>query len=160
MTPPEPRPAAPAARPARKSSEERNAEVRAHLRPLDPGERPAALVVAVVLALALAAVNVVLLAAGQGGRPEGLVVYCALMLLIASGMWTRRYAAVLAFECLLAIAVTFGFLFLLRASSPLDLLICFVLIVPTGWLFWKLIRVLARLQAPPRDGVQDGPRPT
>lgn len=160
MTPPEREPsgtaAPPAGRPPRKSSEERNAEVRAQLRPLAPGERPRVLVVATVVALALATTNVVLLAAGQGGRPEGLVVYCALMLAVAYGMWTKRYAAVLAFQCLLAIAVAVGFLFLLRASSAVDLVICFMLVVPTGWLFWKLIRVLARLQVPPQDDVEDG----
>jgi hypothetical protein len=71
-----------------------------------------------------------------------------LILGAAYGMWTKRYGAVLAFQVLLAIAVIIGFLFLLRASSLLDVLICFVLIVPTGWLFWKLVRVLARLQTP------------
>jgi hypothetical protein len=155
VTPPEAAPQSTpgAPRPPRRGSEERNAEVRARLEPLRPGERPAVLVVAAAVALALALVNVILLAAGQGGRPEGLLVYCALMFMVAYGMWTKHYVAVLAFQCLLAIAVTVGFLFLLRASSLTDLLICFMLIVPTGWLFWKLIRVLARLQAPPRQGV-------
>ena len=133
---------------ARPSSEERNAEVREALRPLEPGERPMPLVVATALALTLAAINVGLLVAGQGGRPGPLLVYCVLMLGAAYGMWTRRYGAVLAFQCLLAIAVAMGFLFLLRASTVTDLLICFMLIVPTGWLFWKLIRVLARIQTP------------
>ena len=133
---------------ARPSSEERNAEVREALRPLAPGERPLPLVVATALALTLAVVNVGLLIAGQGGRPGPLLVYCVLMLGAAYGMWTRRYGAVLAFQCLLAIAVAMGFLFLLRASTVTDLLICFMLIVPTGWLFWKLIRVLARIQTP------------
>jgi hypothetical protein len=133
---------------ARPSSEERNAEVRAALRPLEEDERPRALVVAVAAACTLAAVNVVLLVAGQGGKPAPLVVYCMLMLGAAYGMWTKRYGAVLAFQCLLAIAVATGFLFLLRASSLVDVLICFGLIVPTGWLFWKLIRVLARIQTP------------
>ena len=134
---------------ARPSSEERSAEVREALRPLEPGERPLPLVVATALALTLAVVNVGLLIAGQGGRPGPLLVYCVLMLGAAYGMWTRRYGAVLAFQCLLAIAVAMGFLFLLRASTVTDLLICFALIVPTGWLFWKLIRVLARIQTPP-----------
>jgi hypothetical protein len=132
----------------RRSTEERNAEVRAALQPYAPGERPPALVVAVGLAVALGVVNLVLLAAGQGGKPAALLVYCVLMFGAAYGMWTKRYGAVLAFQCLLAIAVATGFLFLLRASSLLDLLICFGLIVPTGWLFWKLIRVLARIQTP------------
>src|SRR3954451_5521745 len=132
----------------RRSSEERNAEVRAALQPYASGERPRPLVVAVVLAIALGVINVVLLVAGQGGKPVALLVYCALMFGAAYGMWTKRYGAVLAFQCLLAIAVATGFLFLLRASSSVDLLICVALIVPPGWLFWKLIRVLARLQTP------------
>jgi hypothetical protein len=105
-------------------------------------------VAATILAVALAATNVVLLIAGQGGAPGPLIVYLTLMLGAAYGMWTKRYGAVLAFQCLLAIAVAMGFLFLLRASTLTDVLICAVLIVPTSWLFWRLIRVLARLQAP------------
>jgi hypothetical protein len=132
----------------RRNSEERNAEVRAALRPFEPGERPTPLVVATVVAVALAATNVGLLIAGQGGAPGPLIVYCVLMLGAGYGMWTKRYGAVLAFQCLLAIAVAVGFLFLLRASTLTDVLICVVLIVPTSWLFWKLIRVLARLQTP------------
>jgi hypothetical protein len=132
----------------RRSSEERSAEVREALRPLAPGERPPALRAAVALALALGLVNVGLLIAGQGGKPAALLIYCMLMFGAAYGMWQRRYGAVLAFQCLLAIAVAMGFLFLLRASTFVDLLICFALIVPTGWLFWKLIRVLARIQTP------------
>jgi hypothetical protein len=133
---------------ARRSSEERNAEVRDTLRPYAPDERPTALLVAVALALVLGLVNVGLLIAGQGGAPGALLVYCVLMFGAAYGMWTKRYGAVLAFQCLLAIAVATGFLFLLRASTAVDLLICFGLIVPPGWLFWKLIRVLARIQTP------------
>jgi hypothetical protein len=140
---------------ARASSEERNAEVRAKLQPYAPGERPAALKIAVGVASALAITNVVLLIAGQGGKAGPLFVYCALMLGVAYGMWTKRYGAVLAFQCLLAIAVALGFLFLLRASSLTDVLICAVLIVPTSWLFWKLIRVLARLQTPPPEPPPD-----
>jgi hypothetical protein len=138
----------PTARPPRKSSEERNQAIRAGLVPIAPGERPLPLVIAVAVAVALGLVNIVLLLAGQSGHPEQLVVYCGLVLGTAWGMWTKRYGAVLAFQCLLAIAVVIGFLFLLRASSLVDLLICFGLIVPTGWLFWKLVRVLARLQTP------------
>jgi hypothetical protein len=141
-------------RPPRKSSAERNEEIRAGLQPLAPGERPLPLVIATVVAVALGLTNIILLLVGQNGQPAQLIVYCVLVLGAAYGMWTKRYGAVLAFQVLLAIAVVIGFLFLLRASSLLDLLICFLLIVPTGWLFWKLVRVLARLQTPvePRPG--------
>ena len=144
---------------ARPSAEERNAAVRAALRPLAEDERPRPLVLATLLAVALGVTNVVLLIAGQGGSPGPLVVYCVLMLGLAYGMWHKRYGAVLAFQCLLAIAVATGVLFLLRASTFVDLLICFALIVPTGWLFWKLIRVLARIQTP-RDAPRETPRET
>jgi hypothetical protein len=141
-------------RPPRKSSAERNEEIRAGLQPIGPDERPLPLVIATAVAVALGVTNIALLLAGQSGQPVQLVVYCVLVLGAAYGMWTKRYGAVLAFQVLLAIAVVIGFLFLLRASSLLDVLICFVLIVPTGWLFWKLVRVLARLQTPvePRTG--------
>ncbi|QEC46953.1 hypothetical protein FSW04_04670 [Baekduia soli] len=142
----------PSPRPARRRGAERDEAIRHTLRPLAEGERPAPLVVATLAAVALGLVNLGLLAAGQAGRTGPLAVYCVLMLALAAGMWTRRYGAVLAFQCLLAIAVATGVLFLLRASSLVDLLICFGLIVPPGWLFWKLIRVLARIQAPREPG--------
>ena len=144
-----------AERPPRKSSAERNAEVRAGLEPIGPDERPWPLVIATAVAVGLGLTNIGLLIAGQNGQPAQLVVYCALILGAAYGMWTKRYIAVLAFQVLLAIAVVIGFLFLLRASSLLDVLICFVLIVPTGWLFWKLVRILARLQTPVEPRADD-----
>jgi hypothetical protein len=58
---------------------------------------------------------------------------------------------VLLFQVLLAILVIFFFLFLLRASSLGDVALSLGIIVPAGWLFWKLVRVLARLQVPPPE---------
>jgi hypothetical protein len=140
-------------RPPRKSSEERNEAIRAGLVPIAAGERPAPLLVAVAVALALGAVNLVLAATGHSGRGGAgtLVVYCALMFAAAWGMWTKRYIAVLLFQILLAIIVVFFFLFVMRASSVRDVALSVAVIVPAGWLFWKLVRVLARLQMPPAD---------
>jgi thiamine-phosphate pyrophosphorylase len=140
----------PGVRRPRKSSEERNVELRAHLEPIAPGERPSALVVSVAAAVLLGVVNLVLAATGHSGRGGAptLLVYCALMFAAAWGMWTKRYIAVLLFQILLAILVVFFFLFLLRASSLGDVALSFAVIVPAGWLFWKLVRVLARLQVP------------
>jgi thiamine-phosphate pyrophosphorylase len=138
------------ARPRRKSSDERNQEVRAGLEPIAPGERPLPLVIAAAAAILLGVVNLVLAAAGAhaAGGAGTLVVYCALMFAAAWGMWTKRYMAVLLFQILLAILVIFFFLFLLRASSVTDVALSLAVIVPCGWLFWKLVRVLARLQTP------------
>jgi hypothetical protein len=85
---------------------------------------------------------------GKGGAGT-LIVYCGLMFAAAYGMWTKRYLAVLLFQILLAVLVVFFFLFLLRASSLGDVALSLAVIVPAGWLFWKLVRVLARLQVPP-----------
>jgi hypothetical protein len=69
------------------------------------------------------------------------------MLLAARGMWNRRYWAVLGFEVLLGlIAVTFS-AFLLIASNAAAVAICAAVVLATGWLFWKLIRVMGRIQA-------------
>jgi thiamine-phosphate pyrophosphorylase len=141
----------PGVRRPRKSSEERTREIQATLEPLAPGERPAPLRVAVAAAVALGIVNLVLAVTGHSGRGGAatLLIYCALMFAAAWGMWTKRYLAVLLFQILLAILVVFFFLFLLRASDLGDVLLSAAVIVPSGWLFWKLVRVLARLQVPP-----------
>jgi thiamine-phosphate pyrophosphorylase len=140
----------PGARRPRKSSEERTAEIQSTLEPIAAGERPMPLVVAVAAAVLLGLVNLVLAATGHSGNGGAgtLIVYCALMFAAAYGMWTKRYLAVLLFQILLAILVVFFFLFLLRASSVGDVLLSAVVIVPSAWLFWKLVRVLARLQIP------------
>jgi thiamine-phosphate pyrophosphorylase len=145
----------PGVRRPRKSSEERNVEVRAALDPIAPGERPAPLRVATATAVLLGLVNLVLAATGHSGKGGAgtLLVYCALMFAAAWGMWTKRYVAVLLFQVLLAILVIFFFLFLLRASSVGDVALSFAVIVPSGWLFWKLVRVLARLQVPVEEPV-------
>jgi thiamine-phosphate pyrophosphorylase len=139
----------------RKSSEERAAETRATLKPIAPGDRPVPLLVSVAAALLLGVVNLGLAVTGHSGRGGAgtLLVYCALMFAAAWGMWTKRYVAVLLFQILLAILVVFFFLFLLRASSLGDVALSFAVIVPAGWLFWKLVRVLARLQVPSEDAV-------
>ncbi|HWH94479.1 MAG TPA: thiamine phosphate synthase [Baekduia sp.] len=140
----------PGVRRPRKSSEERTREIQATLAPLRPDERPTPLLVATVAAVALGLVNLVLAATGHSGRGGAgtLVVYCALMFAAAWGMWTKRYIAVLLFQILLAVLVVFFFLFLLRASSVGDVALSLAVILPAGWLFWKLVRVLARLQVP------------
>lgn len=143
----------PGVRRARKSSEERTREIQSTLDPLAPDERPLPLVVAVVAAVALGVVNLGLAVTGHSGKGGAgtLIAYCFLMFAAAYGMWTKRYIAVLLFQILLAILVVFFFLFLLRASSVGDVALSLAVIVPAGWLFWKLVRVLARLQVPPRQ---------
>jgi hypothetical protein len=136
-------------------AEERNAEVRAQLEPLEPGERPPALVAAAILAAALGTANLVAWIAGvevEGNQPTGfgVLAFCGVMYLAAGGLWFARYWAVLGFEVLLGIIVVFFSLFLLRASNLLAVVVCVAIISVAGWLFWKLIRVMGRIQAPQR----------
>jgi hypothetical protein len=136
-------------------AEERNARVRATLTPLQPGERPPALVVAVALAAVLAVVNVAAWAAGldvDGQRPGalGVLLFAGLMLAAAVGMWRRRYWAVLGFEALLGITLAVAALSALVASNVAAVLVCGAILALGGWLFWKLVRVMGRLQAPQR----------
>jgi hypothetical protein len=136
-------------------AEQRNAAVRAELEPLGPDERPGPLVAAAVVAALLAAANLVALLAGldvEGEEPSaiGVLAFCAVMFLAAVGLWQRRYWAVLGFEALLGIIVVFFSLFLLRASNVLAVVVCVPIICGAGWLFWKLVRVMGRLQAPQR----------
>jgi hypothetical protein len=135
-------------------AEERNAAVRATLTPLAPGEHPPALKVAIAVAVLLALSNLVAFALGadvpgSGSRAGGLV-FVAVMLLAAWGMWRQRYWAVLGFATLMALITVAFTLLLLIASNVLAVVVCVAFAVSAGWLFWKLIRVMARLQAPQR----------
>jgi hypothetical protein len=133
-------------------SQRRDQAAREALAPLAPGERPATLIVAVVLAALLGAGNVIAYAVGAkiAGRHPGIGVlaFTGLMALLAGGMWTKRYIAVLAFEGLLALAVLLFSLSLIEAANLQAVLLCVGVIVGGGWLFWKLVRVMGRLAAP------------
>jgi MFS family permease len=111
-----------------------------------------AVIILIGVALALALANVAAFAAGaqvpgQGPGAGGLV-FVAVMLLAAWGMWRRRYWAVLGFAALMALIAVVFTLLLLIASNVLAVLVCLAFAGSAGWLFWKLIRVMARLQAP------------
>jgi hypothetical protein len=127
------------------------------LPPLGEHERPPALIVAAAVCLLLA-VAVVAGALGthdlsrHGGSLPGAVFLAVVLLLLARGMHARRYWAVLGFEALLAFQIIVTSLALVVASTILAALICVVGIGLGGWLFWKLVRVMGRIQAGERDG--------
>ena len=156
-TAPTPAPVSPRA----SRSAARDEAVRARLTPLGERERPAALVIASILAAVLATANLAAFAAGvevDGRRPGilGVLVFCGLMGIIAWGMWARRYWAVLGFETLLGVTVAIASLSILLASNLFAVALCLVTIGLGGWLFWKLVRVMARLQAPQRRPSDSG----
>lgn len=134
---------------------ERDDAIRAGLEPLGPDERPPALVASAVLAAVLALANLVLWITGfevRGEQPGavGVILFCVLMTVAAIGMWQKRYWAVLGWQALLAVSLVVAFLSLLQAASLLGVLVPVVVLTVCGWLFWKLIRVMSRLQMPSR----------
>lgn len=129
--------------------------MRAELEPLRRGERPPALIAAIVVATALGIANVVLYAAGVDVRGEspsagGAIGFAAIMFLAAWGMWALRYWAVLGFQALLAIQILLLSLALLTVENVFVGLGVAVLVGALGYLFFKLIRAMARMQMPER----------
>jgi hypothetical protein len=135
----------------------RAAQARAALAPLDPDEQPPALRVAIVAALVLAA-GVIVGAltvhdlSRHGGSLPGALFLAAVLVALAAGMYRRRYWAVLGFEALLAFQIIVTSLALVVASTLRAALVCVIAVGLGGWLFWKLVRVMGRIQAGERAG--------
>jgi hypothetical protein len=128
---------------------------REQLVPLHEGERPLAVTIGAAIAGALGLSTVVLFAAGVDtgsgdARNPATLVYAALMLVMAAGMWRARYWAVLGFEALLALLILIWSLFLVRAESIAGVLVALAVIAAGGTLFWFLVKALARIQMPER----------
>jgi hypothetical protein len=134
------------------SRSEREQRAREALKPLGPDERPPALLAAVAVCAVLAVAVIVgaLTIHGlsrHGGSLPGGVFLSGVFAALALAMYRRRYWAVLAFEALLAFQVIVTSLALVVAETVRAAALCLVGIVLGGWLFWKLIRVMGRMQA-------------
>jgi hypothetical protein len=133
--------------------------LRAELEPLGENEWPRALLVAIAVCV-LVAIAVIVGAATvhnlsqHGGSLPGGVFLAAILLTLALGMYRHRYGAVLGFEALLAFQIIVTSLALVVASTIVAALICVVSVGLGGWLFWKLVRVMGRMQAGERDDVR------
>jgi hypothetical protein len=136
-------------------SELRNAEARAKLAPLAPGERPTAVTVAAVVAFVIAVGNLAAYFAGfeiNGQRPPfGAVALQALLMLVAAvGMWRARYWAVLGMQVLLGLLIVGVLVSAVTVKNLLGAVIVLAIVVPAGTLFWTLIKAMARIQMPTR----------
>jgi hypothetical protein len=137
--------------------EERNAEARAKLEPLEEGERPTAVTVGAVVAAVIAATftaSTVIAAigsvevSGDEPSPVGIGIFAAALWVMTWGMWKARYWAVLGFQVLLLLAMIVGALSLVAFSTVLELLASLVLLGGSGTLFYFMIRALGRIQMP------------
>jgi hypothetical protein len=147
----------PAHLPQPSRSEARNEEIRARLTPVAPGERPGAIVVGATIAGLIGVGQLIAFFAGlkiHGKTPAagGTIAFCFLMIVCAAGMWRLWYGAVLGFMALLAIVATLFSLYLIEASNLLGLVVALVVVGGSGWLFFKLVRVLSRIQMPKPPG--------
>jgi hypothetical protein len=123
--------------------------IRAQLEPLGPDERPLGLKLAIGLALLIAVANLIGAAAGAGGSsPVVGVAFALFMLVLAAGMWQRRYVVILLFQALLAITIIVSTLSLAFARTATQAAVAVLLIALSAPVFWLLIRVMARLQVP------------
>jgi hypothetical protein len=151
---------APPERPRRASrSEDRNAAIRAGLKPLEPGERPWPITVGAALALLTGAAQLVLFiagvklhVAGTSAKAGSTIVFGVMMFICAAGMWFRKYWAVLGFMAILGITVAYFALALIKASNVVGFAIGIGGVAIGGFLFWKLVRVLSRIQMPQYPG--------
>lgn len=136
-------------------SEARNEAVRATLTPLAPGERPWPLKIAALIALLIGASDLVAVlingsfsVGGAHAGASGVILFSAVMLMCAWGMWQLRYWAVLGFQAVLVFVILFFSLLLTRAANVLAVVAGVVVVGGGGYLFFKLVRVLSRLQMP------------
>jgi hypothetical protein len=80
------------------------------------------------------------------------ILFSAMMVICSVGMWRMRYWAVLGFQAILAIVILIFSLYLIRASNLLGLAFALVIVIGGGWLFYKLVRALSRIQMPKYPG--------
>jgi hypothetical protein len=108
-----------------------------------------------VIAGGLVVANIALAFGGyeiQGKKPAigGVIVFTALLLAMAVGLWRARYWAVLGMEALLGITMMLFGLALPFASNLRAVLVSLAILIPSAALFWFLIRAMARIQMPER----------
>ena len=138
-------------------AEAKREAIRAELEPLGENERPKAVTIAVVVALVMCAGNIAASLSGVdiGSNEDdaiGFTILSTVILLIAAGgMWKNQYWAVLGFQAILGLQiVTVALALMLGAIEGWKILPAVALLLALGWLFWKLIRAMARMQMPQR----------
>ena len=140
-------------------SELKDRAAREALEPLAEDERPAAVTVGAVVASLIAAVFwgsaiVALLTDTEvGGSEPGvapLVLFAAILTLMAWGMWRARYWAVLGFQALLALIMLAAGLGLVGVQTVLQAIGTTLLLAGAGTLFYFMVKALSRIQMPQR----------
>ena len=140
--------------------EERNAEARAKLEPLEEGERPRAVTVGAIVSAVLALVFTVsaglaiagVEAGGRNIKPLPIIVFGIVLWAMTVGMWRARYWAVLGFQTVLLLVMLASAFGLVVVSSVLQAVGTTLLLAGSGVLFYFMIRAMARIQMPSPPG--------
>ena len=140
--------------------EERNAEARAKLEPLEEGERPTAVTVGAVASAVLAivfTVSAALAIAGvdAGGRdikPLPIITFGIVLWAMTIGMWRARYWAVLGFQTVLLLVMLASAFGLVVVTSVFQAVGTTLLLLGSAALFYFMIRAMARIQMPSSPG--------
>jgi len=137
-------------------SRARDEAARAALVPLEPGERPTAVTVAAIVAMALLVANLIALFLGFDPDEPRKAIPAVLGIVIlgacAWGMWRVRYWAVLGMQTIMALAVVGASIALIDAGNLLAVVLVLAIIVSCGTVFWFLVKAMARIQMPERPG--------
>ena len=148
-----------AAEPALSRSELKDHAARESLEPLREDERPGAVTVGATVSTLMAvvfwvsAVVAVLTdieVSGSEPSPAPLVLFAAVLTLMAYGMWRARYWAVLGFQALLALIMLSAALGLVQVRTVAQAIGTVLILAGAGALFYFLVKALARIQMPKR----------
>ena len=82
---------------------------------------------------------------------SGVILFSAVMLMCAWGMWQLRYWAVLGFQALLVLVLLTFAVLLIKVSNLSGLVVCVAGLTVGGVLFYKLVRAMGRMQVPVRE---------
>jgi hypothetical protein len=140
-------------------AELRDRAAREALQPLREGERPGAVTVGAAVSTLMALVFWV--SAGlalitdievSGSEPKvgPLVLFAAVLTLMAYGMWRALYWAVLGFQALLALIMLSAALGLVQVRTVLQAAGTTLVLAGAGTLFYFMVKALARIQMPQR----------
>jgi hypothetical protein len=147
--------------PALSRSERKDREARAALQPLREGERPLVVTIGAAISALLAILSVLGYALWDVAdvdedRPAlaGVIIFVAVIAVMAWGMWRARYWAVMGFQTVLVLAIIVTALGLLQATTVLQVVGNVILLAVAGALFYFMVKAMARIQMPqrvPRD---------
>jgi hypothetical protein len=148
-------------------TEAKNREAREALDPLEPDERPGVVTAAAVISALLVTGTLISYFAGvevstfdDFGTKTGeakpnlffTVVSSLVLGLMTYGLWKARYWAVLGFQTLLVLLIVITILALVQATEVIRALGLFAFLLGSSFLFYRMVKAMARIQMPDRGG--------